>query len=83
MFYKVIVSHGNTEPIVTPKEIYDSAHNVFVSECRNAAGFLASRPADPVIVQLVKPDGEIEKSVTIAALQESTPTKQVLDFTKK
>jgi hypothetical protein len=68
MFYKVVVTHGgNTDPMVTCKEIYDAANNVYASECRNAAGYLTNKPGQSIIVQLFKPDGTIDKQLSVTS----------------
>lgn len=68
MFYKVVVTHGgNTEPMVTVKEIYDAANNLYTSECKNAAGFLTNKPGQSVTVQLFKPDGSVDKQMSVTA----------------
>lgn len=67
MFYKVVVTHGDGDPMVTPKEIYDSANNLFMVECRNAAGYLTNKPGNSVSVQLFKPDGTLDKHLSVTA----------------
>lgn len=75
--FKVVVTHGAEEPMINTKAIYEAANALFIAECRNAAGYLATKPADPVTVQLIKPDGGIDKTVSIVALRESAGTKPV------
>jgi hypothetical protein len=68
MFYKVVVIHGgNTEPMVTCKEIFDAANNLYMSECRNAAGYLTNKPGHSITVQLFKPDGTVDKQLSVTA----------------
>lgn len=77
MFYKVVVSHGDEEPITTSKEIYDAAHNLFIAECGNAARVVATKPGCPVVIELFNPCGTLDKSITITSIKKNKPSKQL------
>lgn len=65
MFYNVIVIHPDTEPMTTPKDVYESAVALYTSECRNAAGYLTNKPGKEVSVYLNKPDGTTDRHMII------------------
>lgn len=66
--YKVTVTHGQEEPIHHSRERLEQAATVFVNECKDAAGYIATtsiRPVPPVNIQLITPEGQVLKNVTM------------------
>lgn len=67
--HKVRVTFGTDEPMVTVKEQYEAAHIVFLNECANAARLQGIKPGPAVQLELILPDGSVDKLVVITAIK--------------